>query len=207
VTLAAFRADVGGRRLADADKLDANITRLREALNLAEECGAEHLIVPAGYVPPADDKNEARARATLTEAAKSLAAIAAHSRTRIAWQAGSEAPEQLSTFLNEIDNAGLFEIDLNPGGLVMRAHDPVKALNALSSRAGVVTAIDHFRGGGETVLGQGDVRWGEVLVGLSAIQRSAPLNVLAGCRVDGDRYAMLGRAMAKLTALRLNPIG
>jgi len=207
VALVAFRADVGGRRLADSKYLDANLTRLKEALDLAESCGAEHLVVPAGFVPAADDKNEAVARTTLSEAARSLAAWTSHTRVRIAWQAGSENPETLAAFLAEIDNAGIFELDLNPGGLVMRAHDPLKALNALGSRVGIVSALDHFRGGGEAVFGLGDVRWGEVFVGLSGLQRRTPFNVLAGCRIDGDRMAMLSKAVNRLTQLRSNPLG
>lgn len=207
VALVAFRADVGGRRLTDPKYLDVNLTRLREALELAESCGAEHLVVPAGFVPAADDKNEATARNTLFEAARSLTAMTSHTRVRIAWQAGSESPETLAGFLGEVDNAGLFELDLNPGGLLMRAHDPLKAMNALGSRIGLITAIDHYRGGGEAVFGQGDVRWGEVFVGLSGLQRNTPFNVLAGCRVDGDRLAMLTKAVGRLGQLRANPLG
>lgn len=207
VTLVAFRADVGGRRLTDPKYLDVNLTRLREALELAESCGAEHLVVPAGFVPAADDKNEATARTTLSEAARSLIAMTSNTRVRIAWQAGSESPETLAAFLAEVDNAGLFELDLNPGGLVMRAHDPLKAMNSLGSRVGIITAIDHYRGGGEAVFGQGDVRWGEVFVGLSGLQRRTPFNVLAGCRVDGDRLAMMSKAVGSLGQLRANPLG
>jgi sugar phosphate isomerase/epimerase len=200
IHFAAFRADTGGRRLADPARLDVNITRLREALQLASDCGVEHL-------PAADDKENAVARATLLEAARTIGALASHSRTRIAWLAGSEAPDSLAAFLNEVDRAELFEVDLNPGGLVMRAHDPLKALGTLSARTGFVTAIDHVRGGGEAPFGKGDVRWGEVLVGISGLSRSAPLNMLCGCRLEGDRTAALTRALARLNELRRNPLG
>src|SRR5260221_13075493 len=53
MALSALRADVGGRRLADPNLLDSNLTRLREALQLAGDLGAGQLVVPAGYIPPA----------------------------------------------------------------------------------------------------------------------------------------------------------
>lgn len=205
--LAAMRADVGGRRLADAKSLDVNLSKLRDALQLASDLGAAHLVIPGGYVPAADDKNDATARATLSEAARTLAGFASSSRTRLSWLGGQESPEVLAEFLNGVDSGGLLEVDLNPGAYVMRAIDPSKALNALSSRIAMASAADHYRGGAEAPFGKGDVRWGEVLVGLSTLKRNAPIPVLASCTLEGQRAQMLATAYQKLQALRKNPLG
>ena len=201
--LAALLADVGGRRLADAATLDANLQRLREAAQLAADVGAEFLVVPAGYVPPAESRDEAPVRATLTEAARAVCEMASSSRVRVCWQAGSEAPETLAEFLGSVDSGGLLHVDLNPGAHIMRGFDPLKALSTLCARVAVARATDSYRGGGEAPFGQGDVRWGEVLIGLSALPR--PVYVLAGCGLDCDRTAALTGAYQRLSALRVNP--
>ncbi|MCY3023305.1 MAG: hypothetical protein NTW87_30370 [Planctomycetota bacterium] len=213
--LAALRADVGGRRLADTGTLDVNLGRLREALQLASDLGAACLVVPAGYLPDeqrtaqgrdAHATGDAAARNALSEAARALAGLAASSRTRVCWLGGGEAPEALAGFLQEEDRGGILEVDLNPGGYVARGLDPLNALRVLSSRVALVRATDHYRGGGEASFGQGDVPWGEVLVGLSALQRPEPIPVLAASTLAGDRLAALSAAYKRLQALRRNPL-
>jgi len=105
---------VGGRRLADAATLDASLFRLREAVQLAADVGAAHLVVPAGYVPPAGDAENASVRATLAEAARALGDVSASARVRVCWLGGSEPPEVLAEFLNGVDSGGILEVDLNP---------------------------------------------------------------------------------------------
>jgi sugar phosphate isomerase/epimerase len=203
VALAALRADVGGRRLADAQQLDTNLSRIQEAVQLAADLGAARLVVPAGYVPPVEET----ARRVLTEAAQALCAFAAHSSVRVCWLGGSEAPEALTAFLQAADASGMLEADLNPGAYVMRGTDPLKALNALAARVAMATVADHYRGGAEAPFGQGDVRWGEVLVGLSTLKRSSPVDVLAACTLEGARVPALTAACARLKVLRANPLG
>jgi sugar phosphate isomerase/epimerase len=207
--LAALYADLGGRRLADAAALDANLGRVREALQLASDLGAAHLVVQVGYVPPlqsgAGEQADAAARAALAEAARALRDMSASSRARVAWAGGNEAPEALAEFLRTVDSSGILDVDLNPGAYVMRGHDPLKALQSLSSRVALARAVDYYRGGGEAPFGRGDVPWGEVLVGLSTLSR--PVQVLAGCALACDRPAALERAYGRLAALRQNPMG
>ena len=205
--LAAMRADVGGRRLADAKSLDVNLAKIREALQLASDLGAANLVVPGGYAPAADDKDNATARATLSEAARTLAGFASSSRTRLSWLGGQESPEILAEFLGSVDSGGMLEVDLNPGAYVMRGIDPSKALNALSSRVAMATAADHYRGGAEAPFGMGDVRWGEVLIGLSTLKRASAIPILASCTLDGQRAQMMATAYQRLGALRKNPVG
>src|SRR3954469_9737680 len=102
--LAALRADVGGRRLADPKTLDVNLERIRDALQLASDLGAAYLVVPGGFIPAASDKNEATARGALSEAARNLAGLSSATRTRICWLGGQEAPEVLAEFLHGIDS-------------------------------------------------------------------------------------------------------
>jgi sugar phosphate isomerase/epimerase len=207
MSLAALRADIGGRRLADAQTLDVNLSRIREALQMCSDVGAKALVVPAGYVPPPDDKNGATARSTLSEAARMLANFVSNTGVRICWAGGNEPPEVLAAFLKEVDSSGILDIEFSPGGLVMRGLDPVKALNVLGERAYLVRAVDHYQGGAEAPFGKGDVQWGAVIVGVSTLNRNAPVDFLAGCSLDGDRPQMLGQAYAKLAALRKNPMG
>ncbi|MBI3831398.1 MAG: hypothetical protein HY291_17905 [Planctomycetes bacterium] len=47
-----LKADVGGRRLADAKSLDASLTRIRETFDLARDLGARQVVVALGFVPP-----------------------------------------------------------------------------------------------------------------------------------------------------------
>jgi len=211
-SLSALKADVGGRRLADARALDANLLRLREAAQLASDVGAEHLVVAAGLLPvlraqqgDTGQGEDAAARAALSEAARALCEIASSSRPRVCWSAGSEAPQALAEFLNSIDSGGLLQLDLNPGAYALRGLDPLAALQALTPRVALATAADYYRGGGEAPLGQGDVRWAELFVALSTLPR--PTHILAACGLEGDRMAMLAASYSRLKALRQNPIG
>src|ERR1043165_1447205 len=97
--LAALKADVGGRRLAEPGELDINLSRIRDCLQLAADLGAPRLLVPAGFVP-VDSKENARVRDTLTEAVKALNLAASNSRVRVCWLAGSEAPQALAGLLH-----------------------------------------------------------------------------------------------------------
>lgn len=204
-TLAALKADVGGRRLAEPSDLDANLLRIREALQLAADLGAPRVMIPAGFVPT-DAKENARVRGTLTEAVHALNASANNSGVRICWLAGSETPKTLAEFLQVADPSGMIEVDLNPGACVMRDTNPLDALNALSSRVTMARAADHYRGGAEAPFGAGDVRWGEVLIGLSALSRQHPIDVLAACTREGDRVGPLSAAVTRLMALRSKPV-
>ena len=205
--LAALRADVGGRRLADPNTLDVNLSRLREAMQLAADLGAPYLIVPGGYIPPSADKENARLRVTLGEAARALAGLGSSLRTRICWEGGNEAPEILAEFLAAEDPSGIIAVDLNPGGYVMRGIEPLKALNLLSARVNIARAVDHYRGGAEAPFGQGDVRWGEVLIGLATLKRAVSIDVLAGCGLEGDSVRAITAAYKRLQVLRANPVG
>lgn len=206
-TLTAMRADVGARRLADSNSLDVNLSMIREAMQFAADLSVSQIVVPCGYVPAVDDKDGARTRATLCEAAKTLAMFSSNLGVRVCWLSGGEAPETLASFLNEVETGGLLEVDLNPGAYVMRGIDPLKALQSLSSRVGMARAVDHYRGGAEAPFGKGDVRWGEVLIGLSTLQRNKPISMLAGCTLDGDRLLALSNAYRAMQQLRANPLG
>ncbi|HLX61715.1 MAG TPA: TIM barrel protein [Planctomycetota bacterium] len=203
--LAALKADVGGRRLADAQALDANLARIREALQLAADLGAPRLQLPAGFVP-VDAKENETVRRTLAEAARAVISMASATGVRVCWLAGSEAPETLAEFLNGVDSGGMIDVDLNPGAFVMRDVDPLKALNALSARVSMARAADHYRGGAEAPFGSGDVRWGEVLVGLATLNRNAPVDVLAARTLDGERVAGIAGAVRKLKAVLTKPV-
>jgi sugar phosphate isomerase/epimerase len=205
--LTALRADVGGRRLSDPSALDVNISKIREAIQLGADLHVQHLVVAGGYVPSPDARDDTTALNTVAEAARTLANLSATSGVRICWLAGHEDPAVLRSFLEKHDSGGGLEIDLNPGGYLMRGIDPLKALNELNSRLSIVRAADNFRGGAEAPFGQGDVRWGELIVGLSALQRSQPMDMLAACGLEGDRAAVLGGAIKRLQSLRKNPMG
>jgi len=206
-SLAALRADVGGRRLTDRQHLDVNLLKLREVFQLAADLSVMHVCVPFGYVPSATAKEDATAYAAIAEGTRAVANMASSLGVRVCWVAGGEPPEALREFLDKQDSSGLIEADLNPGGYVMRGVDPLKALNELSKRVAIATAIDHYRGGAEAPFGQGDVRWGEVIVGLTTLQRSTPVDILAGCTLSGDRMAALSAAVTRLQALKKNPLG
>jgi len=203
--LGALKADVGGRRLADPRNLDTNLERLRDVVQMAADLGAPRVQIAAGFVPD-DLKENTTERTALTEAARALCAIASNSGVRICWLAGSEAAETLAQFLTIADPSGMIEVDLNPGAFVMRGSDPLKALNALASRVSMARAADHWRGGAEAPFGKGDVRWGEVLVGLSSLNRNLPLDILTACTTEGDRTKLLTQSVARLKALRTNPV-
>src|SRR5437762_2045234 len=63
--LAAMRADVGGRRLADPAHLDVNLSRIKDAIQLANDVGAPHFVIAAGFVPPESEKENASMRTAL----------------------------------------------------------------------------------------------------------------------------------------------
>ena len=202
---AAVRADVGGRRLADPATLDVALGRVRQAFDLAREVGAVRVVLPFGFVPPADDAGHARTRDVLREALDNVMSFGNSTGVRPAALAGHEPAADLRAFLDASDSSGLVEVDLNPGALLARGEDPLTGLNALSRRAAQATSMDHFRGGSEAAFGQGDVRWPELLVALSALPRPGPVPVLAGCTREGDRILALQTALARLGQLRSNP--
>jgi sugar phosphate isomerase/epimerase len=206
MTLSSLRADLGGRRLADPQTLDVNLSRIRDALEMSAHVGAKALVVPAGYIPP-DEKGNATVRAALTEAARTLAGFVSNVGVRVCWVGGNEAPEVLADFLKQADPSGLLDVEFNPGGLVMRGLDPLSGLNPIASRVYRVRAVDHYQGGAEAPFGKGDVQWGAVIVGISSLNRNTPIDFLAGTSLEGDRVQMLAQAYRRLQELRKNPMG
>ena len=202
LALTALGADVGGRRLADNQYLDANLSRLREALQLASDLGAHFLVVPAGHIPAKEDSSAG----VLAEAAKALSNAAASFGVRVCWQAGNEAAEVLRAFLEKHDSGEALALEFNPAAFVMRGHETLQALQHLSVRLALVRATDQYRGGAEAPFGQGDVRWGELLIALSGLPGSAPLDLLASSERAGSRVEALSAAVKRLQALRLNPL-
>lgn len=203
--LAALKADVGGRGLAEKQHLDANLGRVSEAFALARDLGVQRVVVNAGFVPE-EKKENTTVRDALAEAARALIAMTSTTGVRVCWLAGSEPAAVLAAFLNSVDSSGILEVDLNPGAIVMRGGEPLDALNALSSRVSLARAVDHYRGGAEAPFGKGDVRWGEVLIGLSTLSRNEPIDLLAGSDLNTDRTAALGAAVKKLKDVRARPV-
>lgn len=204
LALVALRADLGGRRLAESKALDANLTRLREAYELARDLGARRLWLPLGYIPDTAEVGENLA--AVAEGTRAALSMAASAGVRPCVPVGSEPPERLAAFLKQHDAGGLAEVDLNPAGLVSRGTEPLKGLEALPERVAMATAADAFRGGGEAPFGKGDVRWGEIVVALSTLSRNEPPSVLAGCTRECDRAEALQTAVEALKKLRVNPI-
>jgi sugar phosphate isomerase/epimerase len=204
---AAVRADVGGRRLADPATLDVALARVRLAFDLARELGALRVVVPFGFVPPVDDSAHERTRSALKEALNGVMSLSNSTGVRPTALAGHEPAADLKAFLDTLDSAGLVEIDLNPGALLARGEDPLKALNVLSKRVAQATSTDHFRGGSEAPFGGGDVCWPELLIALSALSHSAPVTLLAGCTRECDRTRALRVAIERLRQLRSSPFG
>jgi sugar phosphate isomerase/epimerase len=236
VALAALRADVGARRLNDPARLDVNLTRLKEAFELAAQVGAPLLVVPLGLIPKSGEGSEEAERAasssvetgreraviesgrtrdegtrkhdaTLVEALGALARFASGSGVRLAVPAGQESAGELSAFLDAHSPGGLVQVDLNPGRFVSRGADPLKALNRFSARVGLATAADHYRGGGEAPFGKGDAPWGELLAALSILPEAAQLPILAECTRECDRVQALRDAVLRLRKLREKPMG
>jgi sugar phosphate isomerase/epimerase len=204
--LTAVRADVGGRRLAEAARLDVNLARLRDAAQLARDLHAPCLAVPLGFLPPAREEGSATTRNTWAEGARALLDFGTSLGVRIAAVPCGESAEDLSAFLHETDAGELLAVDLQPGLFVSRGQDPLAALNALASRVCLATALDYFRGGGEAPFGKGDVPWGHVIVGLSSLSGRGGISLLAGCSREGDRTAALQATVVALRALRANPL-
>ena len=228
--LAAVKADVGGRRLSDPKTVDVTLAKIREACELARDLGASRILVPLGFIPEETGAEKPRIEtgnsifampltvkksdepppsslAALHEAARAIAGFGNTLGVRPCISSSSEPVERLEKFLQSVDPGNLIEIDLNPGAWTAKGEDATKVLFALNSRIGLATAIDHYKGGAEALLGTGDVPWPELIIGLSSLSRSEPLTMLAGCQKDGDRVKALQTALEKLNKLRLNPLG
>lgn len=206
LTLATLRADVGGRRLADASALDVNLSRLESAFQLGRGVGAQRIVMCLGFIPPRDDEDEQKARRTLAEALQALMGLATRHGVRPLMLAGGEPPGDLAAFLDEHDPSGLCAVDLHPGGYVSRGTDPLNALSSLSTRIAQASADDFYRGGGEAPFGRGDVSWGEVIVGLSAIPGTEPICIPVTTARECNRVEALGAAVRRLKTLRTNPL-
>jgi sugar phosphate isomerase/epimerase len=202
--LAALKADLGGRRLSDPQSLEVGLLRIREALDLARDAGVPRLCVPLGFVPAQPSVDDPSYRALL-EAAKVLAALAAGSSTLICILAGTEPAATLSNFLNATDPGGILGVEFSPGAFTSRDQNVLDAFSLLGPRIALFSANDHYRGGGEAPFGKGDTRWGEVMAAASTLNRAQPIDILAGCNLDGDRVGALGGAITALKQARLRP--
>jgi sugar phosphate isomerase/epimerase len=202
--LVALKADLGGRRLADPQSLEVGFVRIREALDLARDAGVPRLCVPLGFIPSQPSPDDPSYRALL-EAGKVLASLAAGSATLICVLAGTEPAAALHGFLAATDPGGILGVEFSPGAFTGRDQKVLDAFALLGPRIAFFSALDHYRGGGEAPFGKGDTRWGEVMAAASTLNRTQPIDILAGCTLDCDRPAVLTGAIAALKQARLRP--
>ena len=151
------------RPLYEREKLDLRIERVREAMVLASQLKVPTLVLRAGQIP-VDAESADRER--LVGVLRDLAAFGNHLGVVPAITPSDDAVETLQTLAKEI-STGPIGIDFDPAGFVMARRKPIDALRELHDVVQHVQIRDGRRDvdgvGIETVVGQGDVPWLELI--------------------------------------------
>lgn len=118
--------------------LERRIDATRQAMLMAYELGASHVINQIGRVP-AD--HESTAGQQLRSALEDLAGYGAKVGAFLAAETGTESGEDLLKLLDSLEDH-FVPVAFNPGQLIINGFDPRSAIRALASRVGIVVAQD-----------------------------------------------------------------
>lgn len=149
--------------LAQADRLDARVTAIRQALEVARRIGARELTVRLGAIP---DDATSREYERLCDVVIDLARHADRVGTRLALGTLGNPVSALRSFMAPL-SAAATGLDFDPAGFVFAGECPVNALRELHDVVVHLQVRDGERtasgAGVETAVGQGGVDWDSLL--------------------------------------------
>ena len=189
------------RPLYEREKLDLRMEKVRGGLVLASQLRVRTLIFRAGRIPDNDTPDRTR----LEELLADLAMFGNHLGVVPTITPSDDSAETLLELTGKI-SSGPVGIDFDPAGFAINRRKPEEALHRLH---GVVQHLQIRDGrsdvdgsGQETVVGQGQVRWEEILAlaaemnyqGWMTIRRTGGEDRLADC----VRAVKLMKSLARL---------
>ena len=150
----------------DSDRLEGRIAATKVALKLAYDLGASVVLNHIGEIP-ASDKTEWR---LLVDVLTDIGTWGQHVGATLCVEAGRAAPADLARLIAALPEGSL-TCDIVTGSLLVHGHDPVTAVDQLSSHIASLHATDAVAGafagrGRAVVLGTGQVELAPVLARL-----------------------------------------
>ena len=162
--------------VADADRLDARLDALRQAMTLAFELGGRSVILPSGRLPEADSPEADR----LAEVLDVLARHGDRCGATLTLRLGSDAAEW-AAWLDAVSEAAPVGVQFDAAAAVMAGQGVEEALRAVADRTVQLRlrdAVSESRTAGrEVTLGRGEVDF-DLLAGLSTELPSRPVLVV-----------------------------
>jgi sugar phosphate isomerase/epimerase len=155
-----------GRGFKDPDANNEVVPATAKCLELARSLGTSVVTTHFGSVP---EDESAPALAVMKEALRDLARTAEREEVCLAAETGGEPPERLRRLLGSL-GLPFVGVNLDPANLVMRGESPTGAVEALAPLIVHAHAKDARAGGGEVVVGEGDVPWPEYLAALEGVE-------------------------------------
>lgn len=189
------------RPLYEREKLDLRIERVREAMVLASQLKVPTLVLRAGQIPIEADSSD---RGRLIDVLGDLAAFGNHLGVVPTITPSDDAVETLRDLTRAI-TTGPIAIDFDPAGFVMARRRPIDALRDLYDVIHHIQIRDGRRDvdgvGVETVVGQGEVPWIELLATTAEMNYRGWLTIRR--TLGDDRPGDCGRAAKFLRGLAL----
>jgi sugar phosphate isomerase/epimerase len=149
--------------LYERERLDHRIERVRGAMVFASQLKVRTLTLRPGRIPL---ESETADRQRLIEILRDLAMFGNHLGVVPTLTPSDDSAGSLLTLINEITE-GPLAIDFDPAAFVLNRRPPIDALRELHAVVGHVQVRDGRRDedgiGVETIVGQGEVRWIELI--------------------------------------------
>jgi len=151
------------RALCDLDRLEARLSALRDAMQLAFQLKSGLIALRIGHIPPEPDAADYE---LLRDVLSDLARHGNHVGCALAITPSGEPADLLGRLLSDI-TTGPVGIDFDPSVCVASGERPADVLRTLHSRVLHVTVRDAIRtadgSGQEVAVGRGEVQWDELL--------------------------------------------
>jgi sugar phosphate isomerase/epimerase len=162
LSLASLRF-VSEQQFMKPDNLDYRVKLCRDAMNLARDLETDVLILRPGRIPVADNQAEMD---RLTGVLRDLAHHGNQLGIQLAIPSSAAEPSRLREILGSI-TTGPLGVDFDPAAFISSNQSALEAFGLLREIIVHCTARDAVaeadEGGAETVFGQGDVPWKQIL--------------------------------------------
>ena len=150
------------RGYADVERIEARISATKSALDMANSLGARVVITHLGNiaVPQKDEPVDMR-WSTLIEVLTDIGAYGLRVGATLCAEVGRASPTEVLQLI-EVLPEGSIQVDIVTGALLVFQHDPVHAIEQLSTHVGFVHMTDAVAGayagrGNPAPLGTGDL--------------------------------------------------
>jgi len=151
--------------------LEGRLSRIREAMQLAADLGANHVVVPMPKIPSDLDSPVAL---LLKDSLQNLGKEGDRIGVLVGLEVGLDSGEAVRDYLNQWDFASL-GITYDPANFLLNGFDPLSSLTHLAKKIIYCHARDARRaavsgGAREVPVGAGDIEWLTMIATLEAIE-------------------------------------